>query len=876
MERLPRIIRNGSRFILLSTVAVSPWLVGSVPARFQLWLTLGVTVSFALWMLAYCIQSLYGSRVNVSDDNHVSFSLPFLSLALLGLLGSLQILLPVPPVTVSSEWAQELTRTGESNAPLAAASSDDVSAFLPNHNRVASVSPSLTQFQLARLVIVLTALFLGSQLFRSPLELKLLFSTLALTGATLAIFGIGQKIAGETLLGGMIPLRNGGEPFASFVNRNNAAGFLNICQAASIGGLIASTTTNSYRPSRSGVVIFLCLSAFIFAGTLASFSRGGIAAAIIGFAAVSPWLFQHFGVRAFGGGILFGILVSVLASSLHFLNPVASRIATLTDLRDAITGRWEHWQSTTAAILDNPYLGSGLGTYRYANLPYQQHESTVWFWNADNIYFELAVEAGIPGLLLAILFIAAFANLLVKLNRDQHEAGTQPVLVAGIFLLISLTLQQATDFGITLLALAIPCGILVGTCSGMGSDLGQDAIAKEKQQHQSFISCILLVALSAATTWAAVEMKRVEPIFSLCDQIPVRLNKPDIFTSNELEKLLTDASHLIADAPAHDQLHIANSQLHVYRIRQQEFERLTQSGLMKSRIQAWDRSSLEQISNRLQLQSRLYSAEENVADPRLIEAFQEAHLSLVAAFDLAPWTPDLGLNAALTLPMSYSNDSNRSANQTSMSSYLRREALLASGNASRLLTVGRIALQYELDKLGISCLRRSLSISPVTYDDVIQIAQTWFEDDQICARLLFTFEHLIDFAKQTQSLSALNVARERLTEMLHSSSLSQSTESTGDKEWIASQISMLSGNTEVAIQHLKSAIISNPFCINWRLDLAEICMSQGDNVTAREQLAFVSRLVPESKKTQARIKILSQRLKDGMAVNIHDAVREER
>lgn len=900
MERFSRTIRSGSRIILLGTMAVSPWLVGSVPARFQLWIALGVFTSFVLWLLSFCIQKLFSTKTGSTESDAVTFSLPFFTLALLGILGGIQTLVPVPPMKISSEWAQELkwNETFQPAQALVWSRNDLLDSkqsylhtpeainSLPSHHRVASISPALTRHQLARIAIVLTALFLGTQLFRSHNDLKLLLSTLALTGATLAIFGIGQRISGESFLGGLIPLRNGGEPFATFVNRNNAAGFLNLCQAASLGGLIASATT-SHRSNRSGIVIFLSLSAFIFAGILASFSRGGIAAAIIGFAVVSPWLYQRFGTRLFGGCILFGLVALGLVGSLHLLNPVAARLGTLNDLPDAMSGRWNHWKSTTAAIIDSPLWGAGLGTYRYANLPYQQQEATVWFWNADNLFLEIAVEAGLAGLLLTVLFLATFAASLWRLTHCPHAEKAQPVLVAGVYLLTSIALQQATDFGITLYALAIPCAILIGACSGLTQfDLSYDRpvlfstvkrlIPELRKRRTAFATSFLLILLTATTAWATAEIVRAEPTMTLCEQVPTRLNRPDIFTSEELEKLLSRTRHLIAEFPDNPELHTVLSKLSIYQIRQQEFEKLLSARGTTSRMRLWEQSSLEQIAHRLRIQLQLSSKEDGAVDPALVNALRQVHHITTSAFMLSPWTPELGLNVVLTLPLDSSTESDSSNDPTQHITdhardfisnadlteiCLRQEALLAAGNSSRLLTVGRIALQHDLEELGISCLRRSIMIAPTTFNNAIRIAQTRFEDEQICARLLVTSQHLIDFSRQTQSDSAINVITERLTHLLQQTQSDGAMKSEGENDWIASQISLLSGNTEVAIQQLKSAINSKPFYVNWRLELAEVCIANGDETKAREQLLFVSRLAPDNAETRSRIQLLTQRLK---------------
>src|SRR5262249_42689202 len=77
---------------------------------------------------------------------------------------------------------------------------------------------------------------------------KWLWIGLAIDGAALSVFGIIQKINWNGKLYWTIPLTHGGQPFASYVNRNNATGFLNIALAATAGWLIWSLSRHGRRP----------------------------------------------------------------------------------------------------------------------------------------------------------------------------------------------------------------------------------------------------------------------------------------------------------------------------------------------------------------------------------------------------------------------------------------------------------------------------------------------------------------------------------------------------------------------------------------------------------------------------------------------------
>lgn len=110
-----------------------------------------------------------------------------------------------------------------------------------------------------------------------------------------------QRLTWNGQLYWMIPLPfPGGEPFASFWNRNHAAGYLNLCFAAVAGLMVAGIRRSPdewWRPTvgrhptvRAGLV--LVSLAVITLGIVATASRGGIIAgaiACLAFVALCAW-----------------------------------------------------------------------------------------------------------------------------------------------------------------------------------------------------------------------------------------------------------------------------------------------------------------------------------------------------------------------------------------------------------------------------------------------------------------------------------------------------------------------------------------------------------------------------------------------------------
>src|SRR5262249_35463873 len=108
-------------------------------------------------------------------------------------------------------------------------------ALLPAGFAAESICPSSTRVELARLVMAMIALYLGAVLFANSESQLWLWVCLAVNGGALALFGIARQRSWDGKLLWSVPFVLGGQPFASYVNRNNAAGYLNLCLAAAWG-----------------------------------------------------------------------------------------------------------------------------------------------------------------------------------------------------------------------------------------------------------------------------------------------------------------------------------------------------------------------------------------------------------------------------------------------------------------------------------------------------------------------------------------------------------------------------------------------------------------------------------------------------------------
>lgn len=300
--------------------------------------------------------------------------------------------------------------------------------------------------------------------FQSRSRLILLMSFTALGGAGVAAFGIARITFPDAGLFAFTSAEHGA-PFATFVNRNNAALMLNLGLAASLGllswRLMALTGQGvddshfefndlfalvSERESAVGMIgTVMCL-----VGLLASGSRGGLAAAVVGLLLALGWVRRRRGfisIPVVATAVVVAAAILIVPLSLDLDSIKRMRIfegESQTMLND---GRFKHWPECWDAAMAHMPAGSGLMTYGYAYLPHQHSGVPAWFDHADNLWLELLTEQGVFGL---ALIVSAFGVVMRSLNRltDSPDALDAGVQTMGWFAVGAILCSQFFDFGL--------------------------------------------------------------------------------------------------------------------------------------------------------------------------------------------------------------------------------------------------------------------------------------------------------------------------------------------------------------------------------------------------------------------------------------------
>jgi tetratricopeptide (TPR) repeat protein len=334
--------------------------------------------------------------------------------------------------------------------------------------------------------------YCGSSLFSSKRGQLSLFIVLTVIGVAIGCFGLHGAFSyqAENFLG----LQKGGS-FASFRSKNSAGGFLNICIAGCIG-LVAWTMTFLKRKRTDAryqfsdastlmrirgavedflsdlntpqIASLLCLVTIVFA-LIMSLCRGAAVGALVGIIGASL-LVNHSNK---GRGNWIPVLILLLTSigcmlAFQVDDDSLKRLESLADLDlelEALQGRSYVWGMAWSAMSYYGLLGSGLGTFHFAYLPFQNPSSPGWFYHAESLYAQCGVELGYIGL--AVLIIAIISSFLTLQKRVPTETwkSAYPAKIAGAYLLLSQASHSAVDFAVIFPSLFIPACLLHGAVS---------------------------------------------------------------------------------------------------------------------------------------------------------------------------------------------------------------------------------------------------------------------------------------------------------------------------------------------------------------------------------------------------------------------------
>ncbi|WP_203329166.1 O-antigen ligase family protein, partial [Candidatus Laterigemmans baculatus] len=211
------------------------------------------------------------------------------------------------------------------------------------------------------------------------------------------------------------------------------------------------------------------------AGLIASGSRGALVGSAAGFVAcllvaVPAGRFLGFGLAA----VLVFVAATYSLTSLGLESQAVERLSATMDepvLRD---GRLDHWPDAVRAAVAYFPLGGGLGSYRYAHLPYQETTHGSWYANADNQWLEWWVEGGLVAISLIVAAVGVVGLAIRRLltSADPLDRG---MAAAGAYGLAAILVSQLFDFALLISPIAIAATLLLSAVVARAAMVGQVA-----------------------------------------------------------------------------------------------------------------------------------------------------------------------------------------------------------------------------------------------------------------------------------------------------------------------------------------------------------------------------------------------------------------
>ena len=457
---------------------------------------------------------------------------------------------------------------------------------MPMADRPISVYPVATRQKLVDLMLGVGVFFAATVVLNRRQRLIPVLVSLTLVGVAISFFGILQKLSFNGKIFWQYELLAGGVPFASFVNSNNAAGFLLICFSAAMffvayqirlwsqrsepeDLVLASASWEHEIRERRGILeqmlnavaqmqskhlYFLAALAIIVAGIMTSLSRGGMLALAcstgVGCLVIAR-ANRVVGVLATIAILVGGFAIVQYADQTQ---GVSKELESLANLSDAASVRLNHWSDAVAFAGDNLVLGCGNGTYRYISPSFQTFLSARTFAHAESVYVETLVEMGVGGIVLLLACVGLCARACLSLYR-RRDPFDRSLGIAGLICLTGQVVAAALDFGIyqpaNMVAMAAFMGGVVGRSYRASARQMSDSKIKKHSQTRPASSQYLMVASLAVVTTVT--------IWAVYDSYGIESRESAIRTIKLFDKLNKDGARI----PASVDLDKAQQQLQV-------------------------------------------------------------------------------------------------------------------------------------------------------------------------------------------------------------------------------------------------------------------------------------------------------------------------
>jgi O-antigen ligase len=266
-----------------------------------------------------------------------------------------------------------------------------------------------------------------------------------------AVFLVGLFLAAMALYQLLIL---GGDPRSTFLSRNSHAAML-ILVAIPASGYFLLASPGKWRIA-AGIALFVLFLAVAVTG-----SRGVLLSLLIAVGVVTAVAYRRVPTARLIGW--FGLIVAAyFLANLLLEGWLGGRLSSVFDPTYAGHDRFLIWQRAWKMVLDEPWLGIGLGSYWLFWPPYRHPADSSAGFYVHNDYLQIWIEAGLPGLLLLLAVEVAVIVMFVRMLRDSRFAPAARVEAAGLVGgLAAIAFHSFFDFDLYIQPILIVIGLML-------------------------------------------------------------------------------------------------------------------------------------------------------------------------------------------------------------------------------------------------------------------------------------------------------------------------------------------------------------------------------------------------------------------------------
>lgn len=809
---------------------LSPWLFGGAAAGHQLVLMVAAVAGLMVCLARLIVWPESLPRV------------PFLGVLLVvaAFLGGFQLIrIPHGVHKFLSPQGHYWWQAAEEAAPQV----DVTSHGYPLSLYPASTRRDLALFMLSAAGFFIAALHAGRRQLWMVLGLLL-----SVNGAVFSVFGIIQRLTYNGMIYWRVPLTEGGNPFAAYVNRNNAAGYLNLALAAALGVFAwkllslretdegeewtyAGWSTPSWaswryygflRGLNTQNLLAATVCVFIVAGILSSRSRGAALALLASSLATAIVARRVRGanvVRNISLGVL--LIGTILAFSLGDATSLRQRFQTIWNAQgDAVNGRLEHWENLLRASQDYWRAGSGWGTQRFVYRAYENRHQPGWFFHAENQYLEALLEGGILGLLLLLVAVGLVLwSSAWRIWKSASPAETA-MGVACFFAICSQAVHACFDFGLYLPANGLLCAVFAGLATGATQAIPHDHVVASTARRLMWLG---LVSLALVAVIFALRETQLAARFELVQQVAEDLDIRQPMTADATEAPLSALREVSDEQPdlAEAQLMLAN----LYRLQYQA----TAAAQLAAATNSSDAGLIWQLSDPAFLPQRVraFRTAGDQASLNQLAAQPAVRDSLVPAYEHFGLSTT-GCPVLSKAHLGLAQLSGLLAEPERMQSHLKLSLQAAPQDPDILFAAGLLEIQVQHTVPGFAYWRRCLDGSNRHQESIMSIGSRLVSQRELIDKVLpRSAKRLVEIGRKYYADDGSADLRHHLAR-LASAELDKATgDKTAENLHLRGAIAELNDDPESAISHYEKAVSMDPRHLEMRYDLARMLFDAG-------------------------------------------------